>query len=222
MTEKSLFPAEPGRIGSDESGKGDFFGPLVVAAFFMPEGEEGVLRELGVKDSKRTSDARCREIAETLKKGYVHSVVAVGPEKYNELYAKLRNLNRLLAWAHARAIENILERVPAGRAVTDQFGDERFVREALLKKGRSIELVQMPRAEEDLAVAAASILARAEFLARLRFLSKDVGTELPKGASAQVEEAAVKLVRAQGPGILDKVAKTHFKTTTRVLALARR
>lgn len=220
MAELNLFPAEPGRIGTDESGKGDFFGPLVVAAFFMPEGHEGALRELGVKDSKRTSDARCREIAEVLKRGYVHSIVSVGPEKYNALYEKLRNLNRILAWAHARAIENILERVPAGRAVTDQFGDERFVREALLKKGRAIDLVQMPRAEEDPAVAAASILARAEFLARLHFLARDVGADLPKGASAIVEAAAVKLVRDKGPGILDKVAKTHFKTTARVLALA--
>jgi len=220
VVELNLFPAEPGRIGTDESGKGDFFGPLVVAAFFMPEGHEGALRELGVKDSKRTSDARCREIADVLKRGYVHSIVSVGPEKYNALYEKLRNLNRLLAWAHARAIENILERVPAGKAVTDQFGDERFVREALLKKGRAIDLVQMPRAEEDPAVAAASILARAEFLTRLRFLAKDIGADLPKGASAIVEAAAVKLVREKGPDILNKVAKTHFKTTARVLALA--
>jgi ribonuclease HIII len=217
----TLFPAEPGRIGSDESGKGDFFGPLVIAAFFMPEGQEAVLRGLGVKDSKRTSDARVLEIAETLKNNYpFHSVVTIGPEKYNELYDKLRNLNRLLAWGHARAIENILERVPAGKAVTDQFGDERFVRGALLKKGREIELVQMPRAEEDPAVAAASILARAEFLTRLHFLSKDAGVELPKGASDLVERAAVELVREKGPGILDKVAKTHFKTTVRVLAAA--
>jgi len=220
MTERGLFPSEPGRIGTDESGKGDFFGPLVVAAFFMPEGAEDVLGELGVKDSKRTSDARCRAIADALKRGYVHSIVSVGPEKYNELYRKLRNLNRLLAWAHARAIENILERVPAGKAVTDQFGDESFVRNALLKKGRAIELVQMPRAEEDPAVAAASILARAEFLTRLHSLSREIGADLPKGASAQVEEAAVKLVRARGPAILDKVAKTHFKTTARVLGLA--
>ena len=216
-----LFRPEPGRIGSDESGKGDFFGPLVVAAFFLPDGQEAVLRELGVKDSKRTSDARCREIAATLKRAYpFHSIVAVGPEKYNELWAKLRNLNRLLAWGHARAIENILERVSAGKAITDQFGDERFVRNALLKKGREIELVQMPRAEEDTAVAAASILARAEFLARLQDLSRDVGITLPKGASDLVEAAAVKLVREKGPDILDKVAKTHFKTTVRVLAAA--
>jgi len=220
MGEQSLFPAEPGHIGTDESGKGDFFGPLVVAAFFMPEGQEDVLRELGVKDSKRTTDARCREIAAALKKGYIHSVVAIGPEKYNELYAKLRNLNRILAWGHARAIENILERVPAGKAVTDQFGDEKFVRNALLKKGRTIELVQQPRAEEDPAVAAASILARAEFLTRLYFLGRDLGRELPKGASAIVEAAAVTLVREKGPEILEKVAKTHFKTTARVLGLA--
>jgi len=104
--------------------------------------------------------------------------------------------------------------------VTDQFGDEKFVRNALLQKGREIELVQMPRAEEDPAVAAASILARAEFLTRLRYLSRDVGMELPKGASAQVEAAAVKLVREKGPDILGRVAKTHFKTTVRVLAAA--
>ncbi len=220
MSAAGLFPPEPGHIGSDESGKGDFFGPLVIAAFFMPEGQAEVLRELGVKDSKRTSDRRAEEIAETLRRGYVCSVVAVGPEKYNELHAKLRNLNKLLAWGHARAIENILERVNAGKAITDQFGDERFVREALMKKGREIELVQQPRAEEDMAVAAASILARAEFLSRLRGLSRDVGMELPKGASAEVEAAAVKLVKAKGREILGKVAKVHFKTTGRVLGLA--
>jgi len=208
MAEQKLFAPEPGHIGTDESGKGDFFGPLVIAAFFMPEGQEGVLRELGVKDSKRISDGRARDLAESLKKAYpFHSVVTIGPEKYNELYDKLRNLNRLLAWGHARAIENILERVPAGKAVTDQFGDEKFVRNALLKKGRDIDLVQQPRAEEDAAVAAASILARAEFLTRLHFLSKDAGVDLPKGASAMVEDAAVKLIREKGPEILGKVAK---------------
>jgi ribonuclease HIII len=221
MDPPRLFPDEPGRIGTDESGKGDFFGPLVVAAFFLPEGQEDVLRELGVRDSKRMSDSRVRDVAAALKIGYpFHSVVAVGPEKYNELYAKLRNLNRLLAWGHARAIENVLEKVPCGKAVTDQFGDESFVRRALLKKGRTIALVQQPRAEEDLAVAAASILARAEFLIRLHFLSKGVGLELPKGASAAVEEAAVNLVRRKGPDILSKVAKIHFKTAARVLELA--
>ena len=220
MENAKLFPPDRGHIGTDESGKGDFFGPLVVAAFYVPEGQDEVLRTLGVKDSKKTTDRRTYELAGLLKKSYVYSVVAIGPEKYNELYAKLHNLNRLLAWGHARAIENVLERVPAEKVLTDKFGDERFVRNALMQKGRTITLVQQPRAEEDPAVAAASILARAEFLNRLRGLGDDAGVELPKGASAEVEAAAVRLVREKGPGILDKVAKTHFKTTERVLRAA--
>jgi ribonuclease HIII len=217
MEQERLFPPAKGHIGTDESGKGDYFGPLIIAGFFLPDGQADVLRDLGVKDSKRTSDNRCREIAEVLKSGYKHTVIAIGPEKYNELYDKLRNLNRLLAWGHARAIENILAVVDCVQAVTDQFGDKAWVLNALMKKGRTIELVQNPRAEEDMAVAAASILARAEFLKRLSFLSKDFGLELPKGASSLVEDAAVRLVKRDGPEVLGKVAKLHFKTTGRVL-----
>jgi ribonuclease HIII len=217
MEQATLFPAAAGHIGSDESGKGDYFGPLVVAGFFLPDGQGDVLRELGVRDSKNLSDRRVQDIAAALKAGYTHSVVAIGPERYNELYARLRNLNKLLAWGHARVIENILAVVNCVQAVTDQFGDERFVRNALMKKGRAIALVQRPRAEEDPAVAAASILARAEFLKRLHFLSQEWGVDLPKGASALVEAAAVTLIRKHGREALAKAAKTHFKTTARVL-----
>ncbi|MBC7362452.1 MAG: ribonuclease HIII [Candidatus Aminicenantes bacterium] len=217
MEQEELFPAEKGHIGTDESGKGDYFGPLVIAGFFLPEGQEEVLKELGVKDCKRLSDNRVIEIASVLKKGYIYSVVAIGPERYNALYKNLRNLNRLLAWGHARAIENILERVNCVEALTDQFGDQSYVREALLKKGKKITLVQRTGAEEDLAVAAASILARAEFLLRLKSLSRKVGLELPKGASPRVEVAGLKLVEKYGSGILEKVAKKHFKTTERLL-----
>jgi ribonuclease HIII len=217
MNQPRLFPSAGGRIGTDESGKGDYFGPLVVAGFYLPEGQDAVLLELGVRDSKKISDGRCRELAETLKAGFIHSVIVVGPEKYNELHARMRNLNKMLAWGHARAIENILGEVPCGKAVTDQFGDERFVKEALLRQGRMIELIQRPRGEEDVAVAAASILARAEFLKRLHFLGREWGMELPKGAGPQVEAAAVRLVRTHGAEALGRAAKTHFKTTERVL-----
>ncbi|MGB9836902.1 MAG: ribonuclease HIII [Candidatus Saccharicenans sp.] len=220
MRQDELFPAEKGHIGTDESGKGDFFGPLVVAGFFLPEGQEEVLRELGVKDCKRLSDNRVKEMAAILRKGYVHSVVAIGPERYNELYGRLKNLNRLLAWGHARVIENILEKVNCQEALTDQFGDEKFVLQALLKKGKKINLVQKTKAEDDLAVAAASILARAEFLFRLEKLSQEVGVELPKGASPLVEEAGVKLVKAFGQQVLSRVAKLHFKTTDKILKAA--
>jgi ribonuclease HIII len=218
MQQSELFPAEKGRIGTDESGKGDYFGPLVVAGVFLPEEQESVLAELGVKDSKRFSDNRVHELADLVKKGYTHSIVAIGPEKYNGLYSKLRNLNRILAWAHARAIENILEEVNCKLAVTDQFGDKAYVLNALMKRGKTIELIQRPKAEEDLAVAAASILARAEFLKRLYFLSQDIGIELPKGASPLVEEAGLKLVKSQGAQALDRVAKMHFKITARILS----
>lgn len=219
MKQPDLFPYEKGHIGTDESGKGDYFGPLVVGGVFLPDGQAEILTELGVKDSKRISDNRVREISEVIKRGYKHSVVAIGPEKYNELYAKLRNLNRILAWAHARVIENILDEVRCDQAVTDQFGDKLFVTNALMKKGQNITLVQKPKAEEDMAVAAASILARAEFLKRLFFLSKDVKVDLPKGSSPLSEEAGVKLVRTHGEQILGRVAKTHFKLTRRILAV---
>lgn len=219
MKQPELFSPEKGHIGTDESGKGDYFGPLVVAGVFVPDKQEKVLKELGVKDSKRFSDNRVREFAQLIKQGYKHSIVVVGPQRYNELYAKLRNLNRILAWAHSRAIENILEEVRCDRAVTDQFGDKFYVLNALMKKGKNIELVQRPKAEEDMAVAAASILARAEFLRRLHFLSQEVELDLPKGSSPSSEEAGVRLVRLHGDKILDKVAKRHFKLTQRVLSV---
>lgn len=219
MRQSELFPAEKGHIGTDESGKGDYFGPLVVAGIFLPDKQQGVLSKLGVKDSKKLSDNRVRELAVLIRKGYKHSLVVIGPEKYNELYAKLRNLNRILAWAHSRAIENILEDVRCSIVVTDQFGDKSYVLNALMERGKNIELIQKPKAEEDLAVAAASIMARAEFLKRLYFLSQDMGIDIPKGASSLVEEAGMKLVNLQGIQVLDKVAKKHFKITGRILKL---
>lgn len=218
MRQPDLF-SEKAHIGTDESGKGDYFGPLVVAGLFLPDEQQSVLSELGVKDCKKYSDSRVRELAEILRKGYRHSVVVIGPEKYNELYQKLRNLNRILAWAHSRVIENILEEVPCSLVITDQFGDKLYVLNALMKRGKNIELVQKPRAEEDLAVAAASILARAEFLKRLFFLSEEVGIDIPKGSSPMAEEAGLRLVSRHGVQILDRVAKKHFKLTARILAL---
>lgn len=219
MRQPNLFGDARGHMGTDESGKGDYFGPLVAAGVYVPAGQGDVLREYGIRDSKRVSDNRVRKLAEVVMQGYPHSIVAIGPEKYNELYSKLRNLNRLLAWAHSRVIENILEEVPCTLAITDQFGDKLFVENALMKRGRSIELVQKPKAEEDIAVAAASILARSEFLRRLHSLSEDAGLELPKGASPMVEEAGVALVKRYGAQVLAKFAKTHFKTTGRILAV---
>ena len=216
MRQTHLFSEDSGHIGTDESGKGDYFGPLVVAGIYLPDNQKDVLLELGVKDSKRVTDNRAQKLSGLIKEGFIHSLVVIGPEKYNELYAKFRNLNRLLAWAHSRAIENMLEEVPCSLAITDQFGDERYVNNALMTKGKNIELIQMHKAEEDMAVAAASILARAEFLRRMYFLSQEFGVNIPKGSSPRSEEAGVELVRTHGPEILSKVAKKHFKLTQRI------
>lgn len=206
-------------IGVDESGKGDYFGPLVIAAVCVDDETAALLRGSGVRDSKRLSDRTVAELADDIPGLCRTSVVAIGPAKYNELYGKFKNLNRLLGWGHARAIENLLETgCPALRALSDQFGDERFIRDALMQKGRAIQLDQRPRAEEDVAVAAASIMARAEFVRRLDRLSDDAGLVLPKGASDLVEAAAKRLVRAKGEAALAAFAKVHFKTTAKVLS----
>ena len=206
------------RIGIDESGKGDYFGPLIIAAVLVDATTQGELVVMQVRDSKRISDGRILEMAPDIRTICPHSLVAIGPQKYNELYARIRNLNRLLAWGHARALENLLEQVSCGRAIADQFGDERFILSALQEKGRKIVLEQRSKAESDLAVAAASILARAEFLLRLKRLSDEVGTTLPKGASPAVELAARMIIKKHGRERLGSVAKLHFKTTQAVLA----
>jgi len=205
------------RIGIDESGKGDYFGPLVIAAVFVDATTQDELALMEVRDSKKISDGRILEMAPDIKTICPHSVIAIGPHKYNELYAKIRNLNRLLAWGHAKALETLLERVSCERAIADQFGDERLILNALQEKGRKIVLEQRTKAESDIAVAAASILARAEFLLRLKRLSEEIGRTLPKGASPAVELAGKMVVKKYGQERLGTVAKLHFKTTKAVL-----
>jgi len=207
-----------GWIGIDESGKGDYFGPLVIAAVHVTPRIAEDLLALNVRDSKKIADSVVKTLAVDIKTLCRHSVIAIGPERYNQLYTKIRNLNRLLAWGHAKALETLLEQVPCARAIADQFGDERFILAALQEKGRQIQLVQRHRGEEDIAVAAASILARDEFLHRLYRLSGEFGVPLPKGASPAVEVAARSVVRKHGEEGLAKVAKLHFKTTQKVLA----
>lgn len=204
-----------GHIGVDESGKGDFFGPLVIAACYV--GPEHLAELDGVCDSKKLTDKAALRLSSVIARTCPCSVVAIGPAKYNELYAKFRNLNRLLAWGHARAIENVLEAAPCDLVISDQFADPAGLKRQLFERGRTITLQSMVRAEADIAVAAASVLARAEFLRRLERLGQEFGVLLPKGASSQVIEAGRRFVAKYGEGPLSQVAKTHFKTTQSVL-----
>ena len=203
-------------FGVDESGKGDFFGPLVVAGVYVDRGIARRLVGAGVQDSKRVgSDARIRALAETIRKGTAGLVetVLIGPERYNELYQKFGNLNKLLGWGHARVIENLLaKKSDCPRALSDQFADARVIEQSLLRHGRKIDIEQRTKAESDIGVAAASILAREAFINWLGRRGKELGLRLERGVSANVKEAAKKLVEINGPQVLRGLAKVHFRT----------
>ena len=199
-------------IGTDESGKGDFFGPLVVAGVQVDKNNKQKFIELGIKDSKKLDDKKILMLANQIKANSVHSVVVITPVKYNELYTKFNNLNKLLAWGHARAIENILEKSPCNYALADKFGDESLIKNALMQKGRSIVLNQMVRAESDIAVAAASVLARAEFVKRMQELELRYELQLSKGVSDKVIQQAQTFISKYSFDRLREIAKMHFKT----------
>lgn len=217
------------RIGVDESGKGDFFGPLCVAAVYVNAAVLGHWKTSGIRDSKTVgSDAQIARLDRLIREtpGCQVSVVAIGNEAYNRMHSRHGSVNTVLAWGHARAIENLLERgvlldPPPLRAISDQFSaSESTVEKALLPLGKGLPLVQRHRAEEDPAVAAASIVARNEYLVRMRRLEIQHSMPLPRGASPVVEEAAKALVARHGPEILPAVAKMHFRTRYRVLGQA--
>lgn len=203
-------------VGLDEAGKGDYFGPLVVAAV---AGSEEQLRPLGVADSKTVSDKRALALAARIHTAFPVEVITVYPEKYNELYAKMRNLNRLLAWCHARALENLLRRVDVDQVIADQFAAPDVLERALKERGREAQLLQMHRAEAHAAVAAASLVARAEFVTRLEGLAHKWNVELPKGAGPPVDAAGRKIWASGGANLLRSVAKLHFKTTQKIGAV---
>jgi len=210
-------------FGIDESGKGDLFGPLVIAGVYVDGDLARHLRDEGIRDSKGIgTDKKIRELARVIRNsGAPSEIIVISPEKYNQLYTKIGNLNRLLAWGHARIIENLCARVPeCPRALSDKFADARVLEKALLEKGSKIQLDQRTKAESDYAVAAASILAREGFIDWLDKHGKDLEITLAKGVSAKVKIAADEVIRMYGAGMLPKVAKMHFKTASEILQAA--
>ncbi len=201
--------------GVDESGKGDYFGYLVIAGVVADDKTEEKLKELRVKDSKSVSDNAIPKMATAIKKICKYEIVKISPEKYNLLYKKFKNLNKMLAWGHARVIENLMKEKP-DFVIVDKFADEKILKSMLFEKSKNVKIEQKIRAESDMAVAAASILARAEFLRTLKLLSLEVGYKLPKGAT-HVEDALHALLEKYDEKIIDMIAKKHFKTTRKVM-----
>jgi ribonuclease HIII len=206
------------RIGSDESGKGDFFGPLVVASVYVDQQTEPFLLKLGVRDSKKLTDKAMSLMIKEIRSHCPHSIITYQPEQYNKHYQTVPNLNILLARAHAHVINKTASKTSPRLAIVDQFGEESLVRTALREIGCTLPLEQRHRAEDDTAVAAASIIARAVFVHYLQILSEKMGIDLPKGASnPRIIEVGRTIVAQHGQDALHQIAKLHFKTTANIL-----
>ena len=215
-------------IGTDEAGKGDFFGPMVTAGVYVDARTAQILRTLGVRDSKLVSDRELRGLATNIREVVTEgqrAVLVLAPKRYNELYKQMRgegkNLNTLLAWTHTRVIEDLIKSgLRPNFILSDQFGDKRYIESRLLMDTRlsGVPVLQMHRAEADVGVAAASILARDSFLRWLDQASRTLGVTLPKGASPRVIETGRMLVSRAGADSLKDYAKVSFKTMQKVLA----
>lgn len=221
-------PEREPHIGTDEAGKGDFFGPMVTAGVYVDARTAEILRTLGVRDSKLVSDRELGRLATSVKQVIdedKRAVLLLAPKRYNELYKQMRsegkNLNTMLAWTHTRVIEDLIKSgLHPAFVLSDQFGDKRYIESRLLMDTRlsGIPILQMHRAEADVGVAAASILARDAFLHWLDLASSRLGVTLPKGASPKVIEVARRLVADRGADGLKEYAKVSFKTMEKVLA----
>ncbi len=207
-------------FGIDESGKGDYYGPLVIAGAFTDSESTRALMEAGVMDSKRVSSRdRIINLSGIIRrtKGVKVSVILVGPKRYNELYGKFPNLNELLAWGHAKVIKELSELVPqCSRALSDQFANPRILERALARQEVNVELQQRTKGESDVAVAAASILAREGFVRWMEKASETWDLPLPLGAGAPVLQSGRNFIALHGRERLGEVAKLHFKTTNQL------
>ena len=202
-------------FGIDESGKGDFFGPLVIAGAYTDKNLTRSLLDEGIADSKKITDSKIKKLSEIIRNssGIEHEIIIIGPKKYNKLYSKIGNLNRLLAWGHATCIERLCEKRPdCKRALSDQFARSSVLTSSLGERGKTIKIEQRTKAESDIAVATASILARDAFVRWIEEATEQFGFSIPKGASSKVKEAGEKLVAQHGTQILHEVSKIHFKT----------
>jgi len=206
-------------LGSDETGTGDYFGPITVAAVYVPASKIELINELGVKDSKMLTDDYMRKIAPDLRAACVHSVLVLRNDKYNNLQAKGYSQGKMKAMMHNKALQNTLVKMAPEKPefiLIDQFA-ERGVYYNYLKNERETvqENVYFSTKAEQLhvAVATASILARAAFLKEMDRLSNIAGLELMKGASNKVDVQAARIWRKQGEEFLRSITKWHFANT---------
>jgi ribonuclease HIII len=208
--------------GLDESGKGDFFGPVIAATVIAQPSMIKAWREAGAQDSKKITENRILELDRLIRGTHgavVETCFCHTMARYNELMSRpYQSLNKLLAWQHATALKNALGHKPVPWGLLDQFSEQPLVQRELKKMGvENFELRMRTKAEEDPVVAAASIVARAEYVRQMHALSKKFGAPLQKGASAQVKVQAAEIMRKFGARALGDFAKLHFRTAYEVV-----
>lgn len=212
--------------GLDESGKGDFFGPVIAATVIADSPAIETWIKAGVKDSKTVAEPQIMKLDALIRgsKGAVARTCYCGMPKYNQLMLRPgANLNRLLAWQHATALEQALAQKRVAWGLLDQFSEQPWTQRELAKKGvADFDLRMRPRAEEDPVVAAASVVARAEFVRQMHALSQRFGEKLQKGAGPLVREQGARLVEKLGARALGDFAKLHFRTAYEIVSAAGR
>lgn len=215
-------------IGSDESGTGDYFGPITACAVYVTEKDLLLLKEMNVRDSKTITDATIFEMVNHIKNlNITYSLMILHNERYNELQRRGWTQGKMKAMLHQGVINKVVEKIgdtPYDGILIDQFCErDTFIRH-IQSEGMKLHdgTHFMTKAEShSLAVACASIIARASFVQELDQISNRIGVKLPKGASRKVDEVAAEIIRKKGIGYLNSIAKVHFATTNKARELIR-
>lgn len=199
--------------GSDEAGKGDYFGPLVVAAVSVNDDTARKLFIAGITDSKRLSRSELVRLSESTfsiaDSGNIE-IICISPSSYNALYDKMQNMNDILAWAHQKAIRNISSRNRCTAAVIDKFSSDRTV--DWMRKGLpEIELHALTGGEREIAVAAASVLASARFVKEMETIGESTGADIPFGAGDAARKLAGTIVSEKGIDYFRRIGKANFR-----------
>lgn len=212
-------------IGSDETGTGDYFGPITVAAVYVPNEKIQLLEELGVKDSKMLTDIKMREIAPFIIETLPHSILVLRNDKYNKLQQKGYSQGKMKALLHNQAIKHVLGKIQPEKPdyiLIDQFVEKSTYYKYLQNEQEIVQenVLFSTKAEQlHVAVATASILARYAFLKEMDRLSEQVGMELQKGASNKVDEMAARIWKEKGEDVLRSICKWHFANTEKARKL---
>ena len=211
-------------IGSDETGTGDYFGPVTVVAVYVPKEKIALIQELGAKDSKQMNDKIIREIAPHIMAACTYSLLILRNPRYNEIQAKGYSQGKIKAMLHNQALFNVLEKISPEKPeyiLVDQFAERNIYYNHIKSQKKIVRenVLFSTKAEQlHIAVAAASIIARYAFLLEMDKISEEIGFEIPKGAGSKVDEVAARVIKRFGKEKLQSITKWHFANTSKAFA----